>query len=118
MDPVLRAFDEPTPSTHSSERNENALHDITNGSPNRSKSAKENAGVNAKRALKGPGGIKTECVRVQCRARDQTQTRIPAHTPVIGSLEQNVYDENEEDADGSEMIWWSWAGKLEGFADW
>lgn len=97
------------------ERNGNALNDITNGLPNRSKStAKENT----KRGLsvKGPGGIKTECVRVRCRNWDQT--RSSTHPLATSTLEKNEEGENEEGDAGSEMIWWSWDGKLEGFSDW
>lgn len=61
----------------------------------------------AEKGAKRKGGVRTECVRVRCRADDEDWA--------WGE------DGDEAGADGDEddeMIWWSWSEKLIGFSEW
>ncbi|KAH8115643.1 hypothetical protein DFH11DRAFT_1296988 [Phellopilus nigrolimitatus] len=96
MDVVLREFEHsPVEST--------ALANITNSAAQNGsgKTAARQNGLAAKRKV----GLRTECVRVRARAGERADER-------EGEDESGRNDEEDE------MIWWSWDGKLEGFADW
>ena len=112
------------------DRGTEVLHDVTNASPETKTktSSKEMANVKGlagkkmETKRKGPGGVKTDYVRVCSRASSDTK-RNAAHvdeSPVRndGGEDGDASDEGDEGAGHEdEMIWWSWDGKLEGFTD-
>ena len=91
MDELLSAFDVVEPP-----QSDSSLQDVTNVHQTRSNKTK------------GKYGVKTECVRVQCRNWTE-------HSVSAASVRAKGSVGDEDDDLDDELIWWSWNGKLEGF---
>ncbi|KAL5512187.1 hypothetical protein ACEPAG_3472 [Sanghuangporus baumii] len=128
MDPLLREFEEPVVSMPSVGEDKAALNDITNSPTQSDKLPPKPTKPDVKR--KRLGGIKTDYVRVRSRGAaesldsaraaeaDKTcSASQPDTSKATAEATDRLSDEDTENEEGNEMIWWSWDGKLEGFTE-
>ncbi|KAL5488465.1 hypothetical protein ACEPAI_6583 [Sanghuangporus weigelae] len=126
MDPLLREFEEPVVPTFNIGEDKAALNDITNSPTQSDRLPPKPTKPDVKR--KGPGGIKTDYVRVRSRGAaesldsaraDGADKTCSASEPGTSKITDETAGRHEdaENEEGNEMIWWSWDGKLEGFTE-
>ncbi|KAI5120730.1 hypothetical protein M0805_006436 [Coniferiporia weirii] len=128
MDPVLLEFVRVNQSGPSSTNTDNNLTNATNDSgPARGANSTYAKAANGRSTKNRRNGLRTDCVRVQCRAASRSsvsdsECKGGADTKNAG-MDSGVDDggsdeERNEEDEASEMIWWSWDGRLEGFSAW